>query len=496
MATTGVMGLEKEVTEIVDVKEALNEYFRLKEKFENDMMNYKKKIMNNNSLSKREKHASYLKLMPKCVNCKKPSKKGTLFSITFHPSNDKTDAYRQFSVLCGNLANPCNLHIEINLGQKDTIDQLMADIRREIIDSKNDVINYKNKLLFGLISTETAIDNFDLNKSYINELTSIYERYLDKWNTIVENPHQKVELNESLTQSYAVIETIKKCIKELNETNNHKFAVDAVQQYNTILHPLLSKIRHLKYKENMVYSDDNFFKLIQRKYTYEDILLSAYDDKVVAYDVGLKQPKVSKKFIIEDDDEQAEEQGQKQEGRQEQEHGRQEQEHGRQEQEGQEKEQEQGQFTINIKPSNEILEDEPIIGKGKDGILWNNPVYQSLWDKLPDKIKTEFKLNIDWLKEFMNMCVNSRNQPNYNGCKLTIPPNIVIPPREMANGDYDFGVSIYNSSFNKLIPSTKTTYLTLYKIDPITKAKNYKMLENALNELVEKEVGWNSRGFF
>ena len=44
MATTGVMGLEKEVTEIVDVKEALNEYFRLKEKFENDMMNYKKKL--------------------------------------------------------------------------------------------------------------------------------------------------------------------------------------------------------------------------------------------------------------------------------------------------------------------------------------------------------------------------------------------------------------------------------------------------------------------
>ncbi len=35
-------------------------------------------------------------------------------------------------------------------------------------------INDKNKLLFGLITTESALENFDNNKTYISELTSIY----------------------------------------------------------------------------------------------------------------------------------------------------------------------------------------------------------------------------------------------------------------------------------------------------------------------------------
>jgi hypothetical protein len=37
--------------------------------------------------------------------------------------------------------------------------------------------------------------------------------------------------------------------------------------------------------------------------------------------------------------------------------------------------------------------------------------------------------------------------------------------------------------------------LTLYKEDPVTKEKNYKMLEETLNSLVEKEVEFG-RGFF
>ncbi len=43
--------------EILSVKDALNEYFRLKEKFENEMNVNKRKIMNNPSLSKREKRS-------------------------------------------------------------------------------------------------------------------------------------------------------------------------------------------------------------------------------------------------------------------------------------------------------------------------------------------------------------------------------------------------------------------------------------------------------
>ena len=65
----------------IDVNEALNEYFRLKNKLYNDIMVNKNKIMGNSTLSNKEKRSEFLKLKPKCVNCKRPSVKGTIFSI-------------------------------------------------------------------------------------------------------------------------------------------------------------------------------------------------------------------------------------------------------------------------------------------------------------------------------------------------------------------------------------------------------------------------------
>ena len=65
----------------------------------------------------------------------------------------------------------------------------------------------------------------------------------------------------------------------------------------------------------------------------------------------------------------------------------------------------------------------------------------------------------------------------------------------MENGRYDFGISIYNKAFDKLAQPTQDLYLTFYREDPSTKVKNYKMLEEAINELVQKEVDFG-RGFF
>jgi len=467
--------------ELHTVKDALNEYFRLKEKFENENKVIKKKIINNPTLSKKEKRAEFLKLKPKCVNCKRPSKLGTIFSITFHKEDDKYDAYRTFKTSCGDLADPCNLNIEINIGNVESLDKLMIDIRNTINEIKYEIINDKNKLLFGLITPETAIEKFDQNKDYINSITSLYENYLDKWNEIVDNQRKKEELEEAQVQSYEFINQIKECIKKMNENNDAQFAVDAANIYHNILHPLLQKIRQLKYGENLVYNDDSSdsCKLIQNKYNINDILISGYENKLIAYDVGLKVKTIQKKkslFVLESSDENREEE-----------------------------EQDKGPITINIKDNLDLKNQEkpknippenPIIGKGEDGIEWENPYYQSLWKSLPPKLKDIFKLNIDWMKEFMHKCVNNKLNPppGHNGCKLTTPPNIVIPPRE-ANGQYDFGVSIYNTVFNKLPKSLQNTYLTFYREDPTTKQKNYSQLESAMNDLVEKEVGFG-RGFF
>lgn len=416
-------------------KDAINEYFKLKSKFENELSVNKKKIMNNPNLSKREKRSEFLKLMPKCVNCKKPSKMGTIFSVVYNPDTDSVGAYRRFTVTCGNLVDPCNLDIDIHLGESEPLEKLIHKIREEIKLYKNKIIDDKNRLLFGLITTETALENFDLNKNYINDLTSVYEMYLDQWNIMIDNPDKKVELDESLTLAYENIIKIKDCIKKMNQNDDVQFAVDAADIYATTLKPLLDKIRHLKYSDNIVYHDDydNKCKLIQRLYTDLDMMVTGYTDKVIKYNLGFEIKKTKKikpeQLNLNVDDESEE---------------------------------------FLIQPKNNTIQNKNVLRTGGT-TLKDVPIIEKVSDDFDSNIPSAFK----------------------NEFKTNINQNLILPPKQMNNGQYDFGVAIYNEVFNAQPKSVQDAYLTYYKVDPSTKEKNYNQLEYELNKLVEVEV---SRG--
>ena len=302
--------------------------------------------------------------------------------------------------------------------------------------------------------------------------------YLDIYNKVTDNPEKKIELDDALVKSYNLINEIKSCITKMKENDDTQYAEDAARIYSTILKPLLDKIRVLRYSENIVFYDDenNTCRLIQNRNSINQLNVAGDQNKVLKFSIGYEAKRAPKKkpaiFIVESDTEEIPEEGEKELTIKIQEPGKQ-------------------------KPMGDIPPDEPIIGQGQDGIDWHLEEYKYLWSRLPAKLKTEFKLNINWMKDFMYKCVNARKKegPAFNGCRLPTPPNIIIPPKVMPNGQYDFGVSIYSSAFNKLPKSLQQTYLSFYREDPETKVKNYKMLEDAINALVEKEVDFG-RGFF
>jgi hypothetical protein len=224
-----------------DIKETINEYYKLKYKYENQIMTNKKKIINNTLLSNKEKRSEYNKLKPKCINCKRPG--GTIFSTTFVPETDKGDAYRELKAHCGIIADPCNLDIKIRLAKIELIPEILKLMENDIKKYKNDIIDNKNKLLFGFSNAESAVEEFENIKEYISTYTSLYEEFLERYNKIIDNDDKKRELDETITNSYIEIQKIKDCILKMNETNNLQYANDAVIIYDTILQPLLKKIR-------------------------------------------------------------------------------------------------------------------------------------------------------------------------------------------------------------------------------------------------------------
>jgi hypothetical protein len=295
--------METSTTTIMDVKEALNEYFKLKFKYETQNNSNKKKIMNNNSLSNREKRTEFLKLKPKCINCNRPG--GTIFKTLFFDSTDLNESYRQYTASCGIIVDPCRLDIKIQLGKVDLLPNLLNTIQSELTLQKNSVIDEKNKMLFGYTTTEAALNKFETLKDDISLYSSLYEDYINAYNDIVDNPAKKIELSEAITNYYTQIDQIKECIKKMNETNNSQYARDAATIYDHTLVPLMNKIRRLKYDENGVWhnEDTNTCKLIQNKYSIQQLSYSDYTDKVVSYKVGMEVEKKKRTdaFVIETD---------------------------------------------------------------------------------------------------------------------------------------------------------------------------------------------------
>ena len=277
------------------VEGAINEFYKLKNKYEIELFKKKKTILNNVTLSSKERKTEYKKLKPKCINCKRAG--GTLFSVKFYPGKDE---YREFRAVCGVVADPCNLNITVQTGKYELLPVVLEGIEKEIQDNKKSIIDDKNRLLFGLMTTETALQKFEDIKDYIANLTSLLDSYLDEYNSITDNLEKKTELKENIVKSYLYIEEIKESMKNFDKEDNTQYVRDVVNIYLTKLKPVLNKITELKYKENIVYYNetDNTYNLIQNQYTTQSLEFTYFNNKVLNYDVGLKAMVPKKQGLI------------------------------------------------------------------------------------------------------------------------------------------------------------------------------------------------------
>ena len=263
---------------------SINEFYKLKSKYDSDIIKNKKKILNNASLSLNEKRREFNKLVPKCINCKKPG--GTIFSVKYNKEEDS----RELKAICGVTANPCNLNIFINLGKYYLFPDILKEFETDIAKSKQFVIQDKNKILFGYIPTERALATFSYWKDQINDNTTLLQSYMEEYMTIVDNKEKNQLLVKEIELIFGFISSIKEYIKQFNDTSNTQYVNDAVTMYLNSLKPSADKLLKLKYKENVVWYDEdtNEYKLMQNKYTIRDLEFNTGEENVVKFDFGPK----------------------------------------------------------------------------------------------------------------------------------------------------------------------------------------------------------------
>ena len=263
---------------------ALNTYYILKSEYEDNVDKLKKRIMENKTLSSKEKHKEFQKLKPKCINCNRPV--GTIFDIRFQ----KEVQSRIAKAMCGDRNNPCALNIELNLGMIMNIEDELHDSETKIRDIRREIIKDKNDLLFGYVSAPDAIAKFDKIKEKMADANASYEIILNTYMSIVDNKPVKEKINKLLLDTYADIQSSHELVNKYEREQNVDFINDLVTMYITRLTPKLVQLRQLLYPYSAVEKYDNTCVLIQRKMEIEQMELdmSTNPRGVIHFDVGDK----------------------------------------------------------------------------------------------------------------------------------------------------------------------------------------------------------------
>jgi hypothetical protein len=466
--------------------ELLNTYYSLKNQYDTALKETKKSILKS-SAGKRKKRKQFLQLKPLCLNCKAPV--GTIFQIT---ANTK-EFYRTFKIKCGNLADPCGLHIEFKVSEINLVTDLLTSSTQYLEDEKKKMVKLKNLLLFGIISNNHAIELFQTCSNDINDYTLDIYNELNVYNQIVNNQDKKKELEDCIQMTYVKKQEIKECIRKMNEDleneQSDKYATDVATISCNEMSPLLNQIRQLKYSNMFVREeDDDVFRLFQEKHSIQEFEINLNTNliELVEFKTGHsnKKKEQEKEQSIADEEQQQSNMDEEQQ------------------QSNTDEEQEQsvvssdlknkghfgGSFQIKIKNAVE----EPIIDNDPSrDILWKSQEYTEAWSQLPRSLKDILRLNLTWLKDLMNRNVKAKFNDSHYTYMITTPPNLQIPPRRVSDHTYDFQESIYNKVFNKLDPTTQQSYLAFYQENPTTKERSYQKLEHLLNSLVEQELKMN-----
>jgi hypothetical protein len=294
-----------EYLENIEFYEALEQYYKLKSNYENNYEKDKIKIIKDQTKSWREKRSEFQKLKPKCINCKRPV--GTRFTNVY----DTKEAATILRAVCGSLSEPCNLNIELKSTKIELYPEIIQGLEKDIRESKLDIINSKNKLIFNYINSEEAIEIFDKIKGNIQDTTDILAFYLEEYIQITENREKESILKEDIEKSYLMVNDMKELVKKYEETSNTKIVQDIVTIYVNQLLPLLKKIRDTKYSKNSVeYNpDDNTYHLIQEKYTLGDISVRYSKPEIINFVIGIEQKSSKQKpklLVVEEEESESE----------------------------------------------------------------------------------------------------------------------------------------------------------------------------------------------
>lgn len=261
-----------------NVEEAMEYYYKLKDKYDNKVLKAKKDIIKNKSLDKTTKIEMLSDIQPGCVNCK--HKGNMLFLQKDNQLIAKCQATKKDNTL------GCNLDIIIDRGDFEQINNFSKYIEEEINEFRENIIKTKLDLLFGYVNEEQALALFTEQKNEYNVIDEQRTSLIIDINKIM-GKDKKQPIADLQKNILIIIDNIRKSVSDNNLS-------EAVSIYVNDLMPLLKELRELKYVVNKIECNDgteatkgcnnDTFHLIQDPFTYKESQIEFKEPKVIKLD--------------------------------------------------------------------------------------------------------------------------------------------------------------------------------------------------------------------
>jgi hypothetical protein len=513
----------------MSVNEAMNEYYKLKSKYESDYYDkYIKGILKDNQKSKREKRLEYQKL-PKaeCINCRRNV--GSIFTI----KKDPEEYSRTFIASCGDLTNPCPLDINFEYTFRNELNKELMAADEDINNIKNKIIIDKNNMMFGYINQAKAIASFNNDASELKTITEGAGFIMEINIQLNDNPI-KHDLTKKNEEKFGIeyLLPFKDMIKTFEQTGDAEIVNKAVKLYIDEMAPLSKTIRNLKYEVNYIdflEKKDNedstekgdLYILVQKKNSIQTLEFNLFgNDELNSFTKGIEGFDDTSATKTKTNLEQVHKK------------------------------------TRKLRPSIEFVEEESadadadavdggpinlrkklvlenatealsvqsvaaaedrqeqynsvqgdiIPQKGPGGIVaWTNNSgqrnikYQQIWDALSPEYKAALSEDEAWMKKTIDHFVEFANLKKENKVPYTSsrefvhPDGLLLPPRKISDTEFDYGNAVYNKLLNGGGPGIWMTFLpksdkNSTSINPITQAdKANKIWGNLFPEYYSNE---------
>ena len=241
----------KEIVADMSVKDAVNDYYALKNKYAQERKAAIFKIMSNKDKPRHEKIREARRTQFKCVNC--GQKGGTKFW---------RDEDNNLRAICGNSLKPCDLNISI-LSSLTISPQEMRNDHELIEKSKQEIIQLKMDTLFEYMDGDKSVEKF---KDTVDKLKNDVV-FADNYDEIVNNPEKQKIISKKTQEIYAELASIRKLRHEMMVSNNRELLSDIIAHYKTI-QTNLDNIRLLKYPIIEIVENEETGEKIVKKFPY------------------------------------------------------------------------------------------------------------------------------------------------------------------------------------------------------------------------------------